>query len=90
MKYLESLVDVSRFSARKKTAASAENAPVKVEGGVVVAVDVGVSINMHHEEKYMLDILKTHMSNTILWSAYNWIRPSLWSTMFTEIDIDWE
>jgi hypothetical protein len=26
--------------------------------------------------------LKQHLSNTVNNSAYNWIRPSLWSAMF--------
>ncbi len=29
-------------------------------------------------------LLKEHISNTIKWSAYNWVRPSLWSAMFTQ------
>jgi hypothetical protein len=30
----------------------------------------------------LMHILKQHMSNSVEGSAYNWIRPSLWSTLF--------
>lgn len=84
MKYLESLVDVPRYLSRKKNGNAADggngntDALVKAEG--VGNSMVGAPLP---GDKYTLDILKTHMSNTIMWSAYNWIRPSLWSTMFT-------
>eukprot|EP01040_Poterioochromonas_malhamensis_P001065 gene1065-1130_t len=34
------------------------------------------------DELHVLHLLKEHMTNTIKWSAYNWIRPSLWSSLF--------
>jgi hypothetical protein len=39
-----------------------------------------VALNRHDTEIYGL--LKEHMTNTVKWSAYNWIRPSLWNAMF--------
>ncbi len=30
----------------------------------------------------LLGYLKQHLSNTVNNSAYNWIRPSLWTSMF--------
>lgn len=33
----------------------------------------------HHE---VLRLLREHMANTVKGSAYNWVRPSLWSSLF--------
>ena len=35
---------------------------------------------LDHKQVFML--LKEHMSNAIKGSAYNWVRPSLWATIF--------
>ncbi len=34
------------------------------------------------EHKNIFDLLKSHLQNTINCSAYNWIRPSLWTAAF--------
>ena len=34
------------------------------------------------KDEEIYNLLKEHLSNTIKWSAYNWVRPSLWSAMF--------
>lgn len=34
------------------------------------------------DEICVMNLLQKHMYNTIQWSAYNWIRPSLWSSFF--------
>ena len=39
-----------------------------------------ISLNKQDTEIYSL--LKEHMANTVKWSAYNWVRPSLWTAMF--------
>ena len=33
----------------------------------------------------ILNYLKQHMSNSVNGSAYNWVRPSLWSTVFGKL-----
>ena len=38
------------------------------------------SIPLEHLEVYSL--LKQHMSNMVQGSAYNWVLPSLWSSVF--------
>jgi DNA polymerase alpha subunit A len=42
--------------------------------------DVQGVIGPSHIEVF--NTLQKHMSNTIQWSAYNWVRPSLWEAMF--------
>lgn len=37
---------------------------------------------LHREQLEIYRLLHEHMSNTVEGSAYNWIRPSLWATMF--------
>lgn len=70
--YIESLVDVPRCVLRKKAA--------KVAANLTTSSSDDVVLNDSDTEIYSL--LKQHMSNTVQWSAYNWIRPSLWSAMF--------
>ncbi len=36
------------------------------------------------EEVELLRILRQHMTNSVESSAYNWIRPSLWASMFAK------
>jgi DNA polymerase alpha subunit A len=37
------------------------------------------------EHQDVLMYLKTHMENSVNGSAYNWVRPSLWSTVFGKV-----
>jgi hypothetical protein len=32
--------------------------------------------------KKIFDLLKTHLKNIINGSAYNWVRPSIWTSVF--------
>lgn len=36
------------------------------------------------EQVELMKILRQHMSNSVEWSAYNWVRPSLWTSMFAK------
>ena len=58
--------------AQKKTRELNENGPNGVEGPA--------SIPKEHKDIYKL--LRTHMNNTVSGSAYNWVRPELWSFVF--------
>lgn len=40
----------------------------------------GYGIPLDHQEVFKL--LKQHMENAVNGSAYNWVRPSLWSAVF--------
>ena len=69
LKYLESLFDFERYEKRMKD----ENAnpqdvlqPVK---------------SLLKDETEVYRLLKNHMSNSVNASAYNWIRPSLWTAL---------
>ena len=36
------------------------------------------------EQVELLSILRQHMTNSVEGSAYNWIRPSLWTSLFAK------
>ena len=74
LQYLKSLVDVEAFNSKtKKNTAGA-------------AIPTGVTLQDNQAEIYKL--LNAHITNTINVSAYNWIRPSLWSAMFQHKNAD--
>jgi len=37
---------------------------------------------LNKQDTEIYSLLKEHMANTVKWSAYNWVRPSLWTAMF--------
>jgi DNA polymerase alpha subunit A len=70
LKYLESLYDVDKaVKKREKAALEGTGMSVKPE-----------PLPKDHIEIFRL--LNKHMSFAIENNAYNWIRPSLWSTLF--------
>ena len=41
---------------------------------------------MTKEQISILNLLREHMSNSVKGSAYNWVRPSLWSALFGKLN----
>ena len=46
--------------------------------------------NLPANDQEVYRLLKLHMSNKVAGSAYNWVRPSLWSALFSSKDRDKE
>jgi len=47
-----------------------------------VAKKADESFALNDEHKEVFSLLKQQMTNIVNGSAYNWVRPSLWSTVF--------
>jgi len=68
LKYLETLFDLDRSEKKMKEKLDKEG--------------IFNSYKPSPSEKELYRILKAHMTNTINVSAYNWVRPKLFSTVF--------
>jgi hypothetical protein len=69
LKYLESLFDVPRLRTKKP----------------LLSTDLALYNWISKEQVGILGLLKEHMSNFIKVSAFNWVRPSLWSSLFGKV-----
>jgi DNA polymerase alpha subunit A len=81
LKYIESLFDVNRAIAQriKSESNNGEGGGDLLNTRSKALLD---TVPSDHKEIYRL--VKEHMANTINVSAYNWVRPSLWSTIFSK------
>ena len=88
LKYLESLFDVDRSIKQAAAKKEAQEKDMKEEEKAALKAKELQTTGMHGpadlpgEHKDLFRLLKTHMSNSINWSAYNWISPNLWSFVF--------
>jgi hypothetical protein len=88
LKYLESLFDVDRSIKQAATKREALEKEMKEEERAALKARELQATGMHGpadlpgEHKELFRLLKTHMSNSIKESSYNWILPKLWSSVF--------
>lgn len=89
LKYLESLFDIDRAIKRYADKKADEEAGMSSEEALrkktrelnqTGVIEGPAGIPKVHKEIYKL--LRTHMTHTVNGSAYNWIRPELWSFVF--------
>lgn len=78
LKFLETLFDFPRAVSRRAAAASEG-------GGSSSSATMQFSHSIPKEHVEVFSLLKQHMSNAVNGSAYNWVRPSLWSTVFGRV-----
>ena len=81
---LESLFDVDRSIKQAVAQKDALEKDMKEEEAALKAKELQTNgmqgpADLPKEHKDLFRLLKTHMSNSITWSAYNWINPKLWS-----------
>ena len=78
--YLESLFDYDKANQRKiKMEKEKENADENTLTKLKPDLLADIVIPDH---KSVYSALNEHMANSVNGSAFNWIRPSLWSTIF--------
>jgi len=87
LKYLECLFSFDRAVKNRWRAQKAAADGVS-EQGVSDPTNKELKSYNHgipREQQDVLLYLKTHMENSVNGSAYNWVRPSLWSTVFGKV-----
>ena len=71
LKYLESLFDLPRSIKKRETAAATDSS---------LSSHSLTSLPKDHVEVFRL--LAGHLNNAVVGSEFNWVRPSLWSSLF--------
>ena len=87
LKYLETLFDFHRavdLRAALIVAPELLQQPLLAEELKKREADKIVSLTPH-DYVALMELLYKHMCNSIEWSGYNWVRPSLWSTVFGKV-----
>ena len=87
LKYLESLFDLNR-ACEKRAEASLDP---KVRSDINLAeiekekARERLRESVPRESRELTRLRFEHMRNTVSWSGYNWVRPSLWTAVFGKV-----
>jgi DNA polymerase alpha subunit A len=88
LKYLESLFDFERASEKIIRNKKAQDTGSREDQVVITELDKNEfkkSHNVPTNHQEIMRLIKTHMGNSIKWSGYNWIEPSLWTNIFKKV-----